>query len=334
MPLVEPSSCIVKGGIPSSRRSAPTYLRPGGYTPGRHCLCCYLPAACPFLFFLCTPFVALPSSLPPCALCSPPYLHFPPFFLGPITLFFFRSTPQLLPSPCPGFFPCPLGHFSPLQSLCGGFNGASTQAPTHYARTLLCFGQAHRFLVSCFCFFVLCCMYSCPFPLCTQFAVFASTHSGSSHLRMHFATSAFTLNAPSVPACLLLFVVIHVRMFFFCTVHPRATPGVLGTYACFGAPISYVRTCPRWAPALSSPLPLLAICRVCVEIALKLLSRTHTLCYVLGHAHMLLPPICTLCWAMHTCIFPLFITLFGCPLPSLFFSPTHLLLLPACCCVW
>ena len=29
VPLVRPSSCNVKGGIPSSRRYLPTYLRPG-----------------------------------------------------------------------------------------------------------------------------------------------------------------------------------------------------------------------------------------------------------------------------------------------------------------
>ena len=33
VPLVRPSSCIVKGGIPSSRRYLPTYLHP--HSPGQ-----------------------------------------------------------------------------------------------------------------------------------------------------------------------------------------------------------------------------------------------------------------------------------------------------------
>ena len=34
VPLVRPSSCIVKGGIPSSRRYLPTYLKPTARTTG------------------------------------------------------------------------------------------------------------------------------------------------------------------------------------------------------------------------------------------------------------------------------------------------------------
>ena len=36
VPLVRPSSCIVKGGIPSSRRYLPTYLTPMPHIPNQH----------------------------------------------------------------------------------------------------------------------------------------------------------------------------------------------------------------------------------------------------------------------------------------------------------
>ena len=50
VPLVRPSSCIVKGGIPSSRRYLPTFLRLHPATPGwgvrRGCVCLGSPLGC------------------------------------------------------------------------------------------------------------------------------------------------------------------------------------------------------------------------------------------------------------------------------------------------
>ena len=86
----------------------------------------------------------------------------------------------------------------PLHSLCGGFVGARTEAPSPYARNLLGFGvhtkaQAHtQFslfggLVLCSSLHVL--MFPCPFPLRTNFVLWG-THLSSSFLHLHFATSS------------------------------------------------------------------------------------------------------------------------------------------------
>ena len=97
VPLIRPSSCIVKGGIPSSRRYLPTYLRVEGVRPRKSCGFRWRwggagpsVVVCPSWVWVAAPAVVPSSSMPRSPLLSLP---------GPWVV----SCPHLvsLPVPCP-----------------------------------------------------------------------------------------------------------------------------------------------------------------------------------------------------------------------------------------
>ena len=108
-------------------------LRPGCSNPGRHSILLSLLSsafACVvhWCFFFRAPIIVAPAPLPPLRFAFPPAL----------------SSPSPPPSPSVPFLSAP----APSPSLCGGFAGARTQAPSFYARMLLCFlGRAHTFIL-------------------------------------------------------------------------------------------------------------------------------------------------------------------------------------------
>ena len=109
------------------------------------------------------------------------------------------SLPPFPPPSPPLFLPSP----APFHSLCGGFAGARTQAPTFYTRMLLCFGAGTHVHSSSF--FPACPLFSCFVPLhvpslaactlcclCLPLVLSSFVCLGHAHklllLRMQFAT--------------------------------------------------------------------------------------------------------------------------------------------------
>ena len=148
-------------------------------------------------------------------------LLFVRFFRAPIVV----APPPLsllrfaFPAPSPPSLPPVLSSPAPFLSLCGGFAGARTQAPSVYARMLLCFGagtQVHSSSP-----FPVCFLFSCIVPpfvpslvactlccLCLPLVLSPFVCLGHAHklllLRMHFATilvfhSTFVLHSCRTP---------------------------------------------------------------------------------------------------------------------------------------
>ena len=171
---------------------------PGCSSLGRHIICpCRL---WPAVLVGVLPFFsrALRCSSSPAPVRSSPLCS-----VFPLSLLSSPSSRSHFPPPRP--VPCSLGPLTSLSlafffSLFGGFAGARTQAPSLYARILLCFGVGTHALarlpVFSFVRFVPCSflhvqvpLFPRPFPLRMHFAVFWGAHLSSSFLRMHFATS-------------------------------------------------------------------------------------------------------------------------------------------------
>ena len=190
---------VVPGPLPRTIHSGGcASVCPGCSSLGRHIICpCRL---WPAVLVGVLPFFsrALRCSSSPAPVRSSPLCS-----VFPLSLLSSPSSSCHFPLPRP--VPCSLGPFTSLplaffSSFCGGFAGARTQAPSLYARILLCFGvgthaQA-RLPVFFFVRFVPCSflhvhalLFPRPFPLRMHFAPFRGAHLRSSFLRMHFATS-------------------------------------------------------------------------------------------------------------------------------------------------